>query len=460
MGSVFVATILAYALYVAMNPGGMNNDTYFHLDQAERRVPFNDWHPVILTLIWQKLIDLTGKVSSMLFVQMIGAWACAILTSYYLLKVTRRGWSSLAGLFILYMPNTVNMIGVLTKDTHLGIAMYFAVILMLLLRVTPRLRWLLVSLAFVSLIYAGLVRKNSAVAVVPVVIVFTLWLMNKQKGKRGGELKTRLSLRTIAVACVASVVGFGVVLVGVGAGITAITKPTTNSQYTQVLIDDLVFAIPQKAIDAADAPQAEKERLRNAKDSCEEQNRKAPETGKPVRIWDAYWVCYGKGKDGPFTEVDDPAAVRTIWLQTVPQHFGNYVQYRIKTTSVFLFTSQPKLMLDGKAERSGYKTMAPRMRDAVTVYANDFGVKTLPWIYLGAVALGLSMFGIVRSLRKKSLSLWACAIFSSGILYIMTYFPTAPASDYRYIFWSWLATMLGWLVLWADRQRRRNPRIR
>ena len=60
--------------------------------------------------------------------------------------------------------------------------------------------------------------------------------------------------------------------------------------------------------------------------------------------------------------------------------------------------------------------------------------------------------------KKKRRSLAGLAIFSSAVLYLMTYVPTAPANDYRYVFWPWLAAILGWLVLWAERQGRRRVR--
>lgn len=451
--SAVIGALLAWLLYAAMAPGGFTKDTVFQLEQAQRVLPLNDWHPIAMTWTWQWLIDLTGTINSMLFLQVCAAWVCAVLTSYYLLKVARRGWSALAGLFILFLPNTVNLVGVVWKDTHLGLALYFAVILMLLIPVVPRLRWVFAVLAFGALVYAGLVRKNSAVAVLPIIAVMAVWLLVRMKSKKPeGEKRVPSKRRKLATAVVA-VVGFGVVLTGVDTGLKAVLRPTENSQYTQVMLDDLIFAVPQAAIDDADAPAAEKTRLAQAKITCGDKNSKRRGAGQPEIIWDGYWACYGQGAEGAYTEIEDPEAVTSIWKQTVPQHLSNYAAYRVQTTSKFLFTSKLEFVRDRNFD---YPAQSQELRSSLRTYVVDFGVATLPWLYLGATALGLCAVGIAVGAKKKRRSLGALAIFSSAVLYLMTYVPTAPANDYRYVFWPWLAAILGWLVLWAERQRRRR----
>lgn len=458
LSSVTIATLLAVLLYQAMSPGGMSTDTFFQLAQATGQIPYNDWHPVSMTWTWQLLIDLTGQINSILVLQVFFAWVCAVLTAYYLIKVSRRSWSAFLGIFVLYMPNTVNIVGVVWKDTQMALAMYLAVILMLLVRVVPRAKWAFAAVAVGALVYAALVRKNSAIAVLPVLAVFTVWMIKLriQQRRRSGKTVSPVRLRTLAVAIVTVFIGFGVLIGVVEAGVNSVTQPSKNSQFTQVLIDDLVFAIPQKAIDRAHAPQAEKDRLAKAKRVCADKNKKAKQAGASEHIWNAYWVCYGRGADGPFTEVQDPAAVTSIWKQTVPSHLGDYASYRVRTTTVFLSQSTLQFLGEGKAVKEGYPPDNPQLRAGLKAYVTDFGVELFPWIYVGGVALILSAVGVYTAGRKKYRSIAALAIFSSGILYLMTYFPTAPAANYRYCFWPWLATMLGWLVLMAERKYRRN----
>ena len=450
-----IGALLARLLYGAMVPGGFTTDTVFQLEQAQRVLPLNDWHPIAMTWTWQWLIDLTGTINSMLFLQVCAAWVCAVLTAYYLLKVSRRGWSAMAGLFILFLPNTVNIVGVVWKDTHLGLALYFAVILMLLIPVVPKLRWVLAALALGALVYAGLVRKNSSVAVLPIITVMAVWLLVRMKSKKPEGEKRTLSKRRKLRATVAAVVGFGVVLMGVDTGMKTVLKPTMNSQFTQVMLDDLIFAVPQRSIDATDAPAEEKKRLAQAKAECRDKNNERREAGGTEIIWDAYWVCYGQGANGPFTSIEDPEAVTSIWKQTVPQHLSNYAAYRIQTTTKFLFTSRLEFVGDTNPD---YPAQSHRLRAALGTYVVDFGVANFPWLYLGATALGLCAAGIAVGVKKTRRSLGALAVFSSAVLYLLTYVPTAPANDYRYVFWPWLAAVLGWLVLWAEGQGRRRRR--
>lgn len=46
-----VFALIAVVLFRAVAPGSMTTDTFFQLDQALGTEPFNDWHPVIMSVI-------------------------------------------------------------------------------------------------------------------------------------------------------------------------------------------------------------------------------------------------------------------------------------------------------------------------------------------------------------------------------------------------------------------------
>ena len=82
----------------------------------------------------------------------------------------------------------------------------------------------------------------------------------------------------------------------------------------------------------------------------------------------------------------------------------------------------------------------------------------MPFMFLGITALAACIVGAVVSLRTRTRSLGACAVFTSVILYVLTYFPTAPADLYRYSYWPFAGAMFGWLLIAASRRHTRRLR--
>lgn len=130
-------------LSAAVAPGGMTTDSIFQLRQAQGTEPFNDWHPVVMSLVWRGLLMLTGSVGSMAAVQVAVAGCSAVLLSWYLLVMTRSRVLSLLGLLVLVLPHTANLLGTVWKDTQMALALFLAGACLLLLRVrgnSPRAR--------------------------------------------------------------------------------------------------------------------------------------------------------------------------------------------------------------------------------------------------------------------------------------------------------------------------------
>lgn len=300
----------------------MTTDTFFQLDQALGIEPFNDWHPVIMSVIWRWLINATGDVSSMAAAQIGVAWFGATLTSYYLLNATHQKSLSLLGVLVLVLPNSANMLGAVWKDTHMSIALYVAVVCILVFGQRVQGRWIFLGGAVLAMLYATIVRKNAIAGVLPLIALGVILVLISCH---------KLNLKQLFLAGLVSLIAFGGAVMGAGYILNAQTNATSNSQFTQVMLDDLIFAIPQSAIDTSEIPPDElKSKIADARRECE---------SKGV-FWDSYWKCYGRGADGePFTEIAHPAEVSALWMEQVPRHLPRYFDYRAMTTAKFLFTS-------------------------------------------------------------------------------------------------------------------------
>lgn len=453
----FIGAVLAGLILFAMYPGGISPDGIFQLKQIRGEVQYNDWQPVIMTWTWQQLATVFGSVSALLWAQVFFGWVCAVLTSYVLLKIGRRTWVAALGLFMLFMPNMVNILGIFFKDVHLALALYLAVLMMFLVRLHPRGRWAWAAVAFGALVYAGLVRKNSAVAVLPIIAVFVLWVLRVRRRDRVEAApavaaqprpSTRRELTTVGIVSFLAAGIFGGTVLGADKALVSATGATQNSQFTQVFIDDLVFGMPEEAILEADAPQAEKDRIMFARDMC----AKRGEVEGSEFIWDAYWNCYGLGVDGAYTEVEDPDAVVQLWKAVVPHHLGDYAKYRAKTTWQFMTHTSSVAASAVRGDQAGLSPSNPTARKIHSgyVYAAAYGF--MPFMFLCITAFAACIVGAVVSLRRSTRSLGAFAVFTSVLLYVLTYFPTAPADLYRYSYWPFAGAMLGWLLVIASRR--------
>lgn len=432
-----IGLVLALVLIRATAPGGITYDTSFQLRQATEEVGFNDWHPVIMALVWKALIAITGSVGSMAVVQVLLAWLGAVLTCYWLLVTLAKPAWSWAGLSLLVLPFTVNILGTVWKDTQMAIALYLCIVLLLIATVRPRRALWLLSAAALFLLYAVLVRKNALVVAVPLVaVVCFLWARARNGAAWFG--------RWILASGVSLVVFVGLVF-GVGAVISSATHATKNSQFTQVMLDDLIFAVPESAIVKSSAIDDElRQHLLEARDQCE----------KDGAIWDAYWRCYGKGEKGDFTGIAKAEQIQAIWLQEIPRHLGSYLDYRAQTFSAFLNTST--LQLAGTQEFEGLDIHQehPRLFQALKYYVVDFAFQQAGWLFHGMTWLVFSVIGLGVALRKRQRDWIAAAVFAAGLLYLATYLPSAPAANYRYVFPAVLTTLLGWAAVLAGRYGR------
>lgn len=419
----------------------MTKDSTFQLDQAEGRVPFNDWHPVVMSVLWRELLVLTGSVGSMAAVQIMVAGCCAVLLSWYLLVMTRSRVLSLLGLLLLVLPHTANLLGTVWKDTQMALALSLAVACLLLLRVrgnSSRARWGLLGTAALALVYAALVRKNAVIGIAPLVVLAAVLGLRL---RRSGGWRRILAVSGAAFALL------GAAVAGIGGVLDTATGATRTSQVTQVMLDDLIFAVPADAIDASpSAPPELKQKLAAARGVC-------AETGV---IWDSYWDCYGYGADGRgFTAIEHVDEVTALWLEQIPRHLPEYAAYRLRTTGELLLTSDLEFILTEEHPEHGVPVRFPALNQTFASYVVDGALRYAPFLFRGWFWLLLGVVGCVISFSRPRPSPTAGAVFLSGVLYLAGFFPTAPASDYRYIYWTALSVLLGGLVLLAERGQER-----
>ncbi|MGH8801437.1 MAG: hypothetical protein ACREX6_03970, partial [Casimicrobiaceae bacterium] len=152
---------LAASLLV-LHPGQYSFDSAYQLWQA-RSGAFNDTSPVAMTALWSLLLTLVANPASLLWVNLALFWAGLGLC---VATVARSPWMRLVLLSLLgFAPLTLVEMGQLLSDAHLAALLTFA---------TGLAAWGLARrqrtplfVACAVLVYAGCVRHNAPIAILP-----------------------------------------------------------------------------------------------------------------------------------------------------------------------------------------------------------------------------------------------------------------------------------------------------
>lgn len=509
-----------WALYFirSFTPGRANVDIASQYAQATGAIPFSDWHPPIMAMVWRVLMAITGEQGSLLVLQVgLLAFACWVLG----VLVHRLGaprWTSLLGPAIMLTPWTLSQMTTLWKDTQMAAAMIAAVMLLVIVRFLPR-AWVLWIPATVLFVYAIGLRKNAVFAIVPIAVYFGWCLvvvLRRWRSRRrsragavsasgdtgiaaeadstlpGGTATTgpgapsptapaprRGRWRMVLATASASVLVLAVFAVGVKATDAAIASQVDvqpTGQISQILLDDVMFSVPDAELMSADAPAELKERIRTARGKCLEMGE----------IWDSYWNCYGKGETGEnFSPIAFQDELKELWLSQVITNPLRYTEYRAAVFSYYFFSSGLEYWpaeWRGSADAVGIDRGSNKADYIFRPYVEDFALTNFPMLFKpwfwALLAAGLLVL-VFRWRDRPTFATGSAApgtpgasgtfapeitmLAASALSYIFGYFPIVPANHFRYTFWPALAVTVGIvlaLAMWRVRKVSASPRRR
>jgi hypothetical protein len=443
-----VALVATAFLWLANRPGRMTNDSAHQLGQVLGRIPLDDWHPAIMTVSWTGLYRLTGEVSSMVLVQIAVTLLAALLLAVYLHDLTRSRLVSSLALVVPLLPFTITFLGVLWKDVQMMIAFLVGTVLILLADRFSPMRYPLLALSLLFLLYGAMVRKNAFFAILPLVfLLYRTW----RNGSPGLRKRLTSNRRRLLGGYAAAAATFLVLLLGAGSAFNAVFQPKPTGQLSQIFLDDIIFTVPAQDIRAADIPQELEDKLLRAREVCQSENV----------IWDAYWKCYGRGATGKqFEPIAHQAEVRDLWLSDVVTHPVRYAYYRAQTYARFLFVGKSEyapVTAGRHAVPAEYHVQPTKADNILSDYVVELGAKTFPWFFrawfwLAAAAAIILLLPKARYLRPQ-----IAALGWSAFLYLLGYFPIVPASDFRYSYWPAIACTLAGVLFIADRRLNKKP---
>ncbi|MEV7401504.1 hypothetical protein AB0N93_14045 [Streptomyces sp. NPDC091267] len=419
-----IAAACGYAVATVFHPGYLSADSNTQLWQALGDEPVNDWHPPVMALAWRIVIRITGDFSAMAALQAAVLWGALWVLARLGWKKTGSRGLSLAVLAVGFAPHIMNLTGVVWKDVHLAYALLAVFAITLTVReLSPdrvRTRWALLVLGVLFLAYAALVRKNAIPAVVPVfaMLVLAAW---PAPGRR----------RWLAATGV-----FAAVVIAGSAGVSAATAPVPTRVYAVIPVDDLVHVLTpdqvRTAAERAGASADVRDRLVAATVDCRRRNLTS----------DAYLQCYPHGRTFDVTYLDRHAdVVVRMWAQQMPRHWKGYAEYRIRVFTKLLFQTN-QVFWNGTHVNAGARLhpevrkepLNDTLRSALQNYVTGFA-RDLPMLFQGWFWLAVSLVLVLRRRWSGPYTRELRLLGASSLLYVLAYLPTAPESNYRYVYW-------------------------
>lgn len=431
------ATAGALLVWFANRPGRMSFDSSHQLRQVLREIPLDNWHPALMTWTWRLLYETTGSVGSMAALQILLGFGSALALALVLYEVTRSRLISFAAVAIMLLPNVINFIGVLWKDTQMMLTYFACAVALIAARKLPFLnrgvRVALMVAALGFLLYGTLVRSNALFAAIPLAVLLADTWRYRCESKPPEE-RIPLRLRRAAIAAI----GFVALVVAATSAFSALAKPNDTSIISALYLDGIIFTVPAAEIRASDAPDELKDKLLEAQRECRENGF----------IVESYWKCYGRGATGKaFEPIAFREEVRDLWVGSVLTRPDRYLPYQAQVYAQFLATSRLFYQDQSVSQVPPEFRGGPNRADSILrTYVVDVGVDTLPWLFRAWFWLLVSVVFLMLSGRTLHFRFEIRALSCSALLYLLGYFVWAPTSDYRYSYWAAVANILAGLL--------------
>jgi hypothetical protein len=432
-GALALSVLAGFGVSLALlYPGQYTYDSAFQIWQA-RSGEFYNITPVPMLWVWSRLLWLFDNPASLLILNLAMFWAGLGLCMQALAAPIG---VRLCGVLLCGLnPLTLAMMAQMLSDPHMTAAMFLAT--GLLAHVIRSGRTWPVWVAGLTILYAGSIRQNALLAVIPLgVLVVAVW-----------KTQQRMTMRRILIAATA----------------TAVLTAAFAIAIDRLIADERRPLWPMLALwDLAAMSVASNELLlppftHGAGLSVEELR----ETGafNPVSTTPLFARSrsgIGSGLDVPFSS-EQRAALARAWWNAVSRHPGAYLEHRVRTMA--LLTGRHGGASGGISYYVGRTTIRdnPPLPEAWFPTAQKrlydlFAALGRSWLFAGLPYLLIHLIVIPIAWRRRTPTAdLALAVSTSALFYSASFFVLAPSAELRYLTWPIVAAPLALVLLIARR---------
>jgi hypothetical protein len=436
-GAIYLAVILGFTLStLSFWPGFMEADGFDQYAQAIGLKSLNDWHPVILALLWKLVISIHDGPQLMLLLQMSLYWAGFLYLALQILRRTDRDVLAIGAVVVPYFPFLLNFAGVLWKDTQLALAFFWASLLISFAR--P----LLVNAGLsLSLVFYGLAVRHNGVAAVPPLLF--MWSC-KFGGVVGLQHRFAPPLISVCGAVVLMLLNFALAeLVG---------AKTTHPLHSQMLNE--IAYIECRSAASFDVVRSYYGDALEGVNELNKRDRVCGETTTLALTDDTNYIFEKRLLKEPN---NDDSTVYPSWLKTVGSSPLAYLRYRIIVYRTFLRTfgylDPYNSFYDGRdpnpyPDKVSSEPANPLGLTDLLSHYMDFASERLDPFFRPIFWLSALLITACVAIGRRNLA--ATLVCFSGISYLAAYLFALPAPDFRYAYWAIFAQVLSTFLLLSN----------
>jgi hypothetical protein len=408
-----LGAILALS-WAAFSPGSTTYDSAVQLAQG-RSGQFDDWHPPLFAFVWGLLDSIVPGPAGMLALNLVLFWGGFGLVVHRCLHPIAAAPGLLA---VALFPPAVSILGVIWKDVSVGAALVLGT--GLLLTGSVRRSRLLLALALLPLTFAAAVRHDGAFAAGPLAVAVGVHLARERSARVRGLAGAAAVSLVIGVAWLAP---------------PALLHPNKSFPIQQILSHDLagLSAASGRSLFPDSSVPVERIQMQYS----------------PIDIYSSLKGLPAVRNEGEL------CSLKRAWLDAVRRDPRTYLRNRWQlfrrlfgiggpaATDTYYFGTEPPL-------GSGTTPFVPNRLSRI---AEQYFERSHNWLvfrgWVAAAILACFLFlGLTPWLPVRNR--WAViSICASGLAYALPHFATSPVSDFRLIWWVYLAAILAPLAAFA-----------
>lgn len=418
---VFCIPLIGFLIsWIAFYPGFMSYDSLMQYDMSKTLI-FNDSNPPIMAWVWSILNIFFIGPEGLLFFHLLLLW----FGLYFFYRYNKKNNDKYPWLIFIvgFLPWVINFSGVLWKDV--GMAYSFLLFIALSLGSFNLLRF---CFALIILFYTINVRYNSIFAAIPVLyFIFRYWFQGISR------------IKTIALV-------FAMVFFSLGLGNIFNYKFLNSEKFhpqNYMMVDDLFyFSLKNKTS------------LIPGILFQDIQKCSTYEIGQNMLVGRMFCLS---DKNSISTNKLLHTDLKSIWLTQVLHQPIDYIRYRL-ASFLYLLRSpnvEPYYIWHSGIDKNPIGLKQERNR--ITIFIEWLVYKTaqiFPFLFKPYFWLCFStILLIVTNFNKKNENNWISQmLLTSSIFYILGYFPSTPMADFRYIYWSVIASSLATVLVFTGQQ--------
>lgn len=420
-----IATVVTFICFVivieASYPGYLNPDSVAHLEQAAAG-SYDDWQSPYPKLILSVIIKTQAGPLGFIVLTNLLIWGSFLGLTLVLRPLFGR-WTLLF-LVVPLLPGTFNFLGNVHVDVLLVAWLTAAVLSAYIannLSLTPRIRLIAQLLANIFLVAAFLTRLNVIFAEVPLLLY-----ANHRLGTRRNLALSIAILLTLPILYKTQ-------------NILIEARPMTPSDSIKVYN---LLALSHYT----------GENLLPGKWTKEQERKIIQACYSPLQ-WDTAWygTCNFIYRELVEQQLWGSRHLTHYWLREILHNPFAYFSVLSANFKQSMFVPQSQRMLYQTPNRWNWKVVddPPRMFTRLTeTYIRSSAIDFLsrPFIFVFLIVTNIVLGFRTRIMRNEE-GIFALALLTSGLVYLLTYFPFNVSAEYRYFYWSGFATYLGTLTL-------------